>query len=236
MAGRRRAGRVSDTRLTAARTAAESERIERQRSVRALTPRRRLDGWTGRRGGRRYRAARRALAVLLLVVAGLTAARQAEAAPGVDVVTLTADRTTGDLLTAADVRLTRVPAPPDGALQDTAAVPGRRLNSPARRGEVLTDVRLVGAAGPSPGAGRSAVAVRLRDPALTPLLQVGTPVTVVGIGADGAPRSLSTQAWVLVVLEPDGGGRTDRPVLLSVPDGDALVGATLTGDIALRLR
>ncbi|MEO5833297.1 MAG: SAF domain-containing protein [Nakamurella sp.] len=216
-----------------------TERSQRRRSVRALTPRRRMDAWTGRRGGRRYRAARRATAVLLLLVAGFSAARPAGAAPGTDAVTVTRDLELGAVLTAADIALIRVAQPPDGALADPEEVQGRRLTSAVRRGEVLTDRRLVDTPGPAPGVGRSAVAVRPRDPALTQLLQSGTPVTVVSVTADGTAQPLSSQAWVLAVLDPDDGpGYGDRPVLLSVPDDEAdrVVGATLTGDIALRLR
>lgn len=245
MAGRRRAARRHRRVVPLHRSAVpvvptrDTERAERQRSVRALGPRRRFDGWTGRRGGRRYRAARRALAVLLLIVAGVSAARQADAAPGLDVVALSGDLPVGAVLTAADLHLSRVLHPPDGSQTDPNAVAGRRLNSAARRGEVVTDRRLVDTTGPSPGAGRSAVAVRPRDPALTQLLQVGTAVTVVGVTADGSVRPLSSQAWVLAVLDPDDGpGVSGRPVLLSVPDDEAdlMAGATLTGEIALRLR
>lgn len=242
MAGQRRAGRAPGA---GAATTAQPERTalaQRQRSVRTLTPRRRLDAWTGRRGGRRYRAARRAIALLLLLLAGFSAARQDDDTPGVEAVALTRDLGVGAVLTASDLALVRVAEPPDGALADPDALPGRRLTSAARRGEVLTDRRLVDTSGPAPGVGRSAVAVRPSDPALTQLLQAGTAVTVVTVADDGSAQQLSTQAWVLAVLEPDdgtgGAGGGDRPVLLSVPDDEAdrVVGATLTGDIALRLR
>jgi pilus assembly protein CpaB len=177
--------------------------------------------------------------VLLIVLAGVSATQHSAGAPGVDAVALTRDLEVGAALTAADVVLTRIVAPPDGALPDAAAANGRRLTSAARRGEILTDRRLVDTPGPEPGPGHAAVAVRPSDPALLQLLQAGTPVTVVGVGSDGQVRPLTTEALVLAVLDPDSGsGAASRPVLLSVPAGDAdrVAGATLTGDVALRLR
>ncbi len=217
---------------------AVTEQAARRRSVRALSP---LfwGGWSGRPGGRRYRAARRAAAVLLLVLAGISAARPDEVAPGVDAVVATRDLAVGALLTTADVEPARVATSPDGALADVATARGRRLTSAVRRGEILTDRRLVDAAGPDPGVGRSAVLVRPHDPGLTPLLQSGTPVTVVSVTTDGSAQQLSAGAWVLAVLDADTPtGRGDRPVLLSVPgdQADRVAAATLTGDIALRLR
>lgn len=213
--------------------------VARQRSVRAIDRRWRPERWTGRLGGRRYRAARRSLAVLLVVLAGVSATRDGSAVPGVDAVALTRDLEVGAALTVADIELTRIAAPPDGALRDPASAEGRRLTSAARRGEILTDRRLVDTPGPEPGPGRAAVAVRPSDPALLQLLQAGTPVAVVSVGSDGQVRPLTADALVLAVLDPDGGsGTTARPVLLSVPAGDAdrLAGATLSGDVALRLR
>ncbi len=177
--------------------------------------------------------------MVLLVLAGVSAAYQSATAPGADALVLSHDLELGATLTATDVVLTRVVEPPDGALADAGAVQGRRLTSAIRRGEVLTDRRLVDTPGPEPGPGRAAVAVRPGDPALLQLLQAGTPVAVVGIGSDGTVVPLATDALVLAVLDADGGtGDTSRPVLLSVPqaDADRLTGATLTGDIALRLR
>ncbi len=217
----------------------DDEARRRERSVRALRARSWRSRWTGRVGGRRYRALRRALAVALLVLAGISAVRPDPSASGSTAVTLTRDLPVGAALTAADVTLRPVDAPPDGALTDAAAVTGRRLTSAARRGEVLTDRRLVDTPGPEPGPGRAAVAVRPADPAVLQLLQAGTAVAVVGVTPDGEVATLSEDGLVLAVLDADAGsGRDARPVLLSVPvaDADRLAGAALTGDIAVRLR
>ena len=211
----------------------------RRRSVRALRGRTWRGRWTGRAGGRRYRTLRRLLAGLLLVLAGVSAVRPDTPSPGTAAVTLVRDLPVGTALTADDVALTRLTAPPDGAVPDVDAVAGRRLTSAARRGEVLTDRRLVDTPGPEPGPGRAAVAVRPADPAVLQLLQAGTAVSVVGVTADGVVRSLSADGVVLAVLDAEpGSGRDVRPVLLSVPtaEADGLAAAALTGDIALRLR
>ncbi|WP_157970716.1 SAF domain-containing protein [Nakamurella deserti] len=179
------------------------------------------------------------MAVLLLVLAGLSAARGSAAEPGVEALALTRDLKVGAVLTATDVAVTRVVSPPDGALADPADVDGRRLTSAARRGEVLTDRRLVDTPGPEPGPGRAAVAVRPADPAVLQLLQAGSAVVVVGIDSAGAVQPLTSDALVLAVLVAgSGSGDRSQPVLLSVPEAEAdrLAAAALTGDVALRLR
>jgi hypothetical protein len=178
------------------------------------------------------------LAAALVVLAGWTATRGPAIAPGVAVVALTHDLTLGAVLGAQDVRSVRLAEPPDGALTDAAVVVGRRLAGAARRGEVLTNLRLVDNSGPDPGQGRAAIAVRPADPALLQLLQPGMTVAVVGVSTDGAAATLSSDALVLAVLQPAGDrSTTGQPVLLSVAgaDADRVTAATLAGDIALRL-
>lgn len=84
---------------------------------------------------------------------------------------------------------------PDGAQSDVTAVAGAVLAGPARRGEVLTDVRLLG---PTPstqaaaGPGTRLVAVRLADAGLIDLIRPGDVVDILaGPGTatqTGAPR------------------------------------------------
>lgn len=194
-----------------------------------------------RRGGRRARGLRRLLAVLLIVAAGVIAlepfgppdARQA-------VVMMQRDLPTGHVLTAGDLALARHADVPDGALDDPAVLPGRVLAGGVRRGEVLTDVRLVPSQGPEAGIGRVAVPVRPTDPTILDLLMPGMHVAVLAVGEDGAATLLVEDAVVLAVSGSDDGGlgadAPGRSAVLSVPEeaADDVIGGALMGAVALR--
>ncbi len=190
-----------------------------------------------RKGGRLPRILRRVVAVALLVLAGAIALLPERAPdPGIPVLVLTRDLPIGSSLAEGDVALVRDLVPPDGALADSASVVGRTLAGAARRGEVITDVRLVAAAGPSPGPGRAAVPVRPADPAIVGLLEPGMRVAVLTVGDDGAAQPLASDAVVLRIAPAPDSGPAERPVVLSVPVdvADRLAAATLAGSIALR--
>jgi len=114
----------------------------------AALPRERLRRLIGAAGWARSLALRRVVAALLTLLAVVLALRPAPAAagPSVGVLVATHDLPPGVLLTAADLRLAALPpdAVPSGALRDPAAAAGRVLAGPARAGEPLTDVRLLG--------------------------------------------------------------------------------------------
>ncbi len=167
-----------------------------------------------------------------LLAAGLVAAAVATALPIVapppptttPVLAAARDIGPGATLSADDVR--RVAVPPDlvpaGALPPDSDVTGRRLAGPVRRGEPLTDVRLVGpgllALVPDPDA--VAVPVRLADGAAAALLRTGDRVDVLGAAetADGAaPRPaavLAAAATVLAVPPPDDVGDGDGALVV----------------------
>ena len=213
----------------------------RQYSPRALNPSLAQRIWliraSRRKGGRLARTLRRALAVVLLAGAGaLAVLPERPPDPGIPVLVFTRDLPIGSSLAAGDVALVRDPAPPDGAVADPSSVVGRTLAGAVRRGEVVTDVRLVAAAGPSAGPGRAAVPVRPADPAIVDLLEPGMRVAVLTVGEDGAVQPLAPDAVVLRVAPAPEGGPAERPVVLSVPVdvADRLAAATLAGSIALR--
>jgi pilus assembly protein CpaB len=190
-----------------------------------------------RRGGRLPRVVRRLLAVGLLLAAGAIALLPDRPPdPGEPVLVLTRDLPIGSTLADGDVAVALEEAPPDGALADPAGVTGRTLAAAARRGEVLTDVRLVAAVGPDPGPGRAAVPVRPADPAIVDLLQPGMRVAVLTVAEDGSAEPLAADAVVLQVAPAPERGPADRPIVLSVPAdvADRLAAATLAGSIALR--
>lgn len=220
--------------------------------VRALQASR-IDRLTGavksrRRGGRRSRVIRRTLAVVLVLsAAALAVARTSDEQPGVPMLAVSHDLPVGVALTAADLQLVRLPAAPAGALTDRAATEGRILSGSMRRGEVLTDARVVPADGPDPGPNRVAVPIRLADPATSALLRPGVHVAVVVVDDGGSPRRVTGDAIVLAVPGAAAGsesghhiggpaGGSGQLAILAVPepDADALAAAALAGTIAVR--
>jgi hypothetical protein len=129
-------------------------------------------------------------------------------------------------LSPDDVRLKEfAPASlPDGAVRTSALATGRTLDAPVRKGEILTDVRLLGAAFlDSYGDGVVAAPVRIADAASVRLLRVGDVVDVLaaGLGANGS----ATSAARLVA--------TATPVLTIPSEGENPLSTTDTGAGAL---
>ncbi len=154
---------------------------------------------------------RRLLAALLAgvaVFAGLRAVAP-PAPPSVWVVTAARDLDGGAILAAGD--LTRVAyadgTAPDGTTSLDDAL-GRTLAAPLRRGEAVTDVRLV-----SPGllagydAGSAdvvALPVRIPDPGVVALLRVGDRVDLLATDpSGGGTTTVATGVPVLALPQPD---------------------------------
>jgi pilus assembly protein CpaB len=111
------------------------------------------------------------------------------------------DLSGGSPLGPRDLRALALPAAsvPDGALRTGAQVVGRLLAAPVRRGEPITDVRLLG----------QSLLTALPEPGL-----VAVPIRV----ADGSAAAALVQAGdvvdVLAVADPTGGG-TGRPMTVA---------------------
>jgi Flp pilus assembly protein CpaB len=156
---------------------------------------------------------RRVAAALLVAFAAIVALYpQQDRFPGDAVVVAARDLSPGTVVEASHLtqRLLPVDAIPDGAAKAPAAVLGRTLAAPVRRGEVLTDVRLTG-----PDLTRLisnnpemvSVPLRLADPDVATLLHAGATVDVVTVGPQqGEPVMLARGARVLAVLQS--GSRT----------------------------
>ena len=160
-----------------------------------------------------------------LLSGGLAAAAVATALPvlapsaptAVAVLAAARDLAAGTALTAGDLVPVRLPtgAVPDGVLAANEPIAGRLLAGAVRRGEPVTDVRLVG-----PGLLASlgvpdlvAVPVRLADPASAGLLRAGDRVDVLAAGT-------GPDAPVSAVV-----GAAGSPVLVVPPPGTGLEGA-----------
>lgn len=189
-------------------------------------------------------AARRAAAAGLVVLAGVAALRPDPAARHVDVVVTTHDVGPATALGRGDVVLeSRLAATvPDGAANDPTAVLGAILTGPARRGEILTDLRLLGRRLAEATAGPNArmVPVHPADGALADLLQPGDVVDVVAAAetdsGTGVPRIVATGGVVVLVSGAAHNG-SDRVVLLALPQtaADNVAGTTLVQAVTLTL-
>lgn len=155
----------------------------------------RLNGWP-----------RRLLAVALLAAAAVLAIRGTPAPPpphpggpgpaAVPVLAAARDLPAGAAFTPASVRTVLLPAGvvPAGALRPGARLAGRTAAGPMRRGELVTDARLLG---PGLTAGLSdaesaAVPVRITEGLVVTLVQPGDRVDLLAAVAQGAtPAELS---------------------------------------------
>lgn len=140
----------------------------------------------------------------LAVLAGLASVRTA--APTTEPVVVAArDLPSGTDLADADLRVADVPVElvPERAAGRTRDVVGSRLAGPVRRGETLTDARVLGEGtllGHSPGT--VVATVRVADPVEVESVRVGEHVDVVAVvpeGARGQPRGTIVARDVEVV-------------------------------------
>jgi Flp pilus assembly protein CpaB len=172
-------------------------------------------------GGRRRLLAAGFLAVAVL--AGLRALSPSPP-PTVTVWAAAHDLSGGRPLAVADLVRVALPATavPSGALRTGAQVAGRLLAAPVRRGEPLTDVRLLG---PSllaalPEAGLVAVPIRVADgSAAAAVVKPGDLVDVIATtdsttGEAGRPETVASRVRVLTV--PSGSDNGDGAGLLVV--------------------
>lgn len=198
------------------------------------------------------------------VAAGLTAAVPAQER-AVLVLTATRDLAAGTALTREDLVATPVPPGlvPEGALSELVGAVGRFVAGPVRRGEPLTDVRLLGAGllgGESAGgeatgargdatgavgadargkvhASEVAVPVRVAEPAVAALVQAGDRVDILSASPEGGPAATVVAADVPVlsvpILEDDPTEGTLLVVAANRFTGTQLAAAAVTGRLSL---
>ncbi|MCA0144599.1 Flp pilus assembly protein CpaB [Blastococcus sp. LR1] len=180
------------------------------------------------------------LAALALVLALRPGPAPAEAAAsGRPVVVATSDLPAGTRLSAQHLAVVRLPedAVPSGVVDRTELLHHQVLAGPVRRGEPLTDARLVGAGLTTLlPEGQVAAPVRLADLAVTALVRPGDRVDVLATTTDtGTTERVATGA--LVLAAPGSAGDDDAGaglLLLAVDDATATqlatasAGATLT--------
>jgi len=183
--------------------------------------------------------ARRVAAAGLVVLAGVATLRSNPDGDRVEVVVAARDLTPGIALTPEDVRIEKrlITTVPDGSQANLGAVVGARLAGPTRRGEVLTDVRVLGSrlAESTAGPGARIVPLHLADSALIDLVRVGDVVDVLAAPLTDAPtgtaavtKVVATDAVVVLVSAKQKiqAADSDRVVLVALP---ARVANTVAG-------
>jgi Flp pilus assembly protein CpaB len=199
---------------------------------------------TGDRRVRVHRAVRRAvlarrrplasLCAAVAVVAGVHGARPAPP-PTVAVTVAARGLPSGTVLAPGDLTVRRLPADVAPVGSDLHAV-GRTLAAPVRRGEPVTDVRLVAPSLVAAYPGRVVLPVRIADPDVVTLLRVGDTVDLVA--ADPRRGTASYVAVRVPVLalptapahDPGTSTLTGRLVVVAAApsDVDRIEGASAT--------
>jgi len=193
--------------------------------------------------------ARRVAAGGLVVLAGVAALRSNPDGDRAPVVVAARDLSPGAELTADDLRLEKRLAPtiPDGSQSDIGTVVGSTLAGPTRRGEVLTDVRLLGRrlAESAAGPGARIVPVHPVDSALADLVRPGDVVDIVAASQTSPPSNpkvasiIATDAIVVLVSakQKAQAAADDRVVLVALPAASAIAvaGAALGQTVTLTL-
>ena len=191
--------------------------------------------------------ARRIAAAGLVVLAGVAALRPNPDGERAQVVVAARDLSPGAALTADDLRLEKRLAPtiPDGSQSDIDTIVGSTLAGPTRRGEVLTDARLLGRRLAESAAGPDAriVPVHPVDGALADLVRPGDVVDIIAASetnSAAAARVVATNAIVVLVSakQKAQAATNDRVILVALPPAaaNAVAGAALTQTVTLTLR
>ncbi len=170
-----------------------------------------------------------------LLAAGLAAGSLAAAlsvlapAPGatVDVVVAARDLGPGTTLRDDDLRLAALPvaAVPDGAVTRPAALVGASVAGAVRRGEPLTDVRLVGPGLLRGAVGMVAVPVRLAEEGVAALVSAGDAVDVVAASTPDPVAGATASATPVAALPARVVARAAH--VLAVPAEQSVGGGTL---------
>ena len=186
----------------------------------------------------------------LVVLAGVAALRSNPEGDRVEVLVAARDLGSGTALSVDDVRLEKRLATtvPDGSQADLNTVLGSTLAGPTRRGEVLTDVRLLSSrlAESTAGPGARIVPLHLADTALIDLVRVGDVVDVLAAPvAEPQPptpavsKVIATDAVVVLVSakEKHSSSEGDRVVLVALPArvANTVAGSALGQTVTLTL-
>ncbi|MCV7191907.1 SAF domain-containing protein [Mycolicibacterium brumae] len=188
-------------------------------------------------------AARRSAAAGLAVLALVAALRPDPGLAPAPVLIATRDLPPGVPLAAGDVRVQSRPTAtvPDGALSDPAGVLNATPAVGIRRGEILTDLRVLGSRLTETGDDPTlrVAPIRLADPAVVDVLRVGDLVDVLAAGEDSEnAQLLASDALVVLIPPPRNGPADGRILLVALPATAAqrVAAVALTEAITVTLR
>jgi Flp pilus assembly protein CpaB len=152
---------------------------------------------------------RRLLAAVLAALAVLAGIQAAAEPPGptTAVVVARTDLAGGRVLSSADLTTAEVPvaAVPAGTVTSAVGLTGRLLAAPLRRGEPVTDVRLLAPGLLAGYPGLVAAPVRIADRASVRLLRVGDHVDLVATNPDGGTAATVASDAAVVAMPKDRG-------------------------------
>ncbi|WP_300399744.1 Flp pilus assembly protein CpaB [Nocardioides sp.] len=201
--------------------------------ARRSTPRARLDRarWGVRRAVLRRRRLLAALLSAVAVWAGLSAVSPSPEGT-VPVLVAARDLPAGLTISADDLTTVdfRPGSEPSGAVGSEADVAGRLLAAPLGAGEPVTAVRLVGADLAQAHPGRRSVPVRLPDPGMVALLEVGDLVDLVA--TDPEQGDVTTVAHAVPVLALPQEGEAGSGVTASGLPGRLVIVALSPAEVA----
>ncbi|WP_115685040.1 SAF domain-containing protein [Corynebacterium senegalense] len=185
---------------------------------------------------RRATLLRRCLALVLVALAGVSAAAARRSDPLVAV--FARDIEAGSTVSLSDLELRRVPAEavPANALASAEEAEAKVLGAAASAGEVATSTRFVGpdlAAALAPeGHGYTMVPVALAEPEILPLLHHGAFVRVITVAPDtGAALTVANGGRVVVTHSENG----TVLLLLRATEAPAVAAASLNSPLTLVL-
>ena len=175
-------------------------------------------------------ARRRPLAALLVALAVLIGLRTTvgPGPPTVEVPVAARDLPAGERLTSDDVSITRWPADlaPAGL---TGSVTGEVLAAPLRRGEAITDLRLIGSELARAHPGLTVMPLRLPDPAAVELLRVGDRIDLGAVDPETGEVADLAENVLVLAIPPAGtadSNLTGRLIVAGItPDRAQLVSA-----------
>ena len=190
--------------------------------------------------------ARRIAAGVLVLLAAAIALRPDPAGRLTDVAVSARDLKPGTPLSADDVHIESRPTAtlPDGAHTDLATLTGSTLAGPVRRGEILTDARVLSSrlAGLTTVSPSRIVPLHLNDAAVPDLIRTGDVVDVLGApDADAHERARLLASDAIVVLVSAAGkvpgSSGERVVMVALPAAaaHALAAATLVQTVTLAI-
>ena len=146
--------------------------------------------------------------------------------PGGTVVVAARDLASGSVLAADDVLRMKLPvqATPAHSVRHVDEIVGRTVAGPMRRGEVLTDRRIVDADRLSGfPSGTVLSSVRLADPDALTNLRVGDHVDVVAVDPDGGAEAEVVARGVEIITLPAGGDESSGVSIgVATSEDDAL--------------